>query len=284
MDDFLVIQQSDLGKKEAQAIKLLQSYQRGIGEDVQIELAYSGGKDSDVILHLARLAGINIRPIYKNTTIDPSGTIAHCKANGVEIIHPKKTFFQLVGEKGFPTRRGRFCCSCLKEYKILDHVIIGVRRAESQKRTSLYKEPVLCRHFSKNKKVSIVLPILEWSDADVAEYINANGIQCHPLYYDEQGRFHVERRLGCQGCPLASKNKRVEFFKRNPKWLKAWLRAGERHYSQPKFQKKFSDGYEAFYYILFGGRLDVFNESKRSLFDEDLDFKKILEEIFNTKL
>lgn len=36
-----------------------------------VEISYSGGKDSDVILELANMAGIPYRAIYKNTTIDP---------------------------------------------------------------------------------------------------------------------------------------------------------------------------------------------------------------------
>lgn len=106
-------------KKVAWAIRLLQS----IPQDGEIEVSYSGGKDSDVILELAKMAGINYRAIYKNTTIDPPGTIKHCKDKGVEILQPKESFFRLVERKGIPTRRARFCCSELKEYKVLDRAI-----------------------------------------------------------------------------------------------------------------------------------------------------------------
>ena len=51
----------ELQKKVDRAIKLLQS----TCKDQQIELCYSGGKDSDVILELAKMAGINYRAIYK---------------------------------------------------------------------------------------------------------------------------------------------------------------------------------------------------------------------------
>ena len=64
-----------LKKKVDFAIKLLQS----IPQDGDIEVSYSGGKDSDVILELAKMAGIPYRAIYKNTTIDPPGTIAHAR-------------------------------------------------------------------------------------------------------------------------------------------------------------------------------------------------------------
>lgn len=49
-----------------------------------VEVCYSGGKDSDVILELAKMAGIKYRAIYRNTTIDPPGTILHCINKGLK--------------------------------------------------------------------------------------------------------------------------------------------------------------------------------------------------------
>ena len=102
-----------------QAIKLIQSGAEMAEKKGQpIEVSYSGGKDSDVILRLTQMAGVNYRAIYKNTTIDPPGTISHVKKNGVEIIQPKHNFIQLLSKKGFPNRYTRFCCQVLKEYKV----------------------------------------------------------------------------------------------------------------------------------------------------------------------
>lgn len=70
----------DLQKKINQSVKLLQSV--GARTEGPIEIAYSGGKDSDVILQLAKEAGISYRAIYKNTTIDPPGTIKHVQDGG----------------------------------------------------------------------------------------------------------------------------------------------------------------------------------------------------------
>ena len=74
---------SELIKKVDRAINLLWRIDTS---EQPAEVCYSGGKDSDVILRLAQMAGIKYRAIYKNTTIDPPGTIKHCKENGVEII------------------------------------------------------------------------------------------------------------------------------------------------------------------------------------------------------
>ncbi len=133
----------ELKKKVDFAIKLLQSIPLDSGP---IEVSYSGGKDSDVILELAKMAGIPYRAIYKNTTIDPPGTIKHCKSKGVEILKPTINFFDLVKKKGVPTRRARFCCEVLKEYKVLDRAIQGIRRSESVKRAKRYNEPEITVH------------------------------------------------------------------------------------------------------------------------------------------
>ena len=174
----------ELQKKVDFAIRLLRSIPT---DDSPVEISYSGGKDSDVILELAKMAGIPYRAIYKNTTIDPPGTIAHCKANGVEIMRPQKTFFELIREKGAPTRRARFCCEYLKEYRVLDRAVQGIRRSESVKRAKRYKEPEVCRTYPKGTKARIYLPILEWTNEDVAQFIAERGIKCHPLYYNSGG-------------------------------------------------------------------------------------------------
>ena len=271
----------ELQKKVDFAIKLLQSIPTDEGP---IELSYSSGKDSDVILELAKMAGIPYRAIYKATTIDPPGTIAHAKEMGAEIIRPKETFFQLVSKSGFPSRFSRECCSVLKEYKVCDRAIQGIRRSESRKRAERYKEPEYCRVYSSKVKAKIYLPILEWSDEDVAEFIKERNIKCHPLYYSREGQFDVTKRLGCMGCPLASRNKRIQFFKENPKWLKAWIRAGQKRYTSEAYQNggakhKFKDAFEAMGYLLFCDNMDEFKEKTYTLFGE-FDWKEFLQNEF----
>ena len=212
----------DYKRKIDFAIKLL----RAIPKDGPVEISYSGGKDSDVILELAKMAGIDYRAIYKNTTIDPSGTIKHCQDMGAEILAPKQRFVDIIAERDFPNRWRRFCCSILKEYKVLDRAVQGIRREESFKRAEKYKEPEQCRLYPNKEKVRVYYPILEWTLGDVARFIEERGIRCAPVYYDEQGCFHPERRLGCLCCPLQSINRRMEEFKRYPGILKLYLRGG----------------------------------------------------------
>ena len=269
----------ELRKKVDFAIKLLQS----IPQDGDIELCYSGGKDSDVILELAKMAGIPYRAIYKNTTIDPKGTIAHAKEMGAEVIHPKESFFQLISEKGFPTRVSRWCCSVLKEYKVCDRAIQGIRRSESTKRAERYKEPEVCRVYSAKEKVKVYLPILEWTDEDVAEFIKERNIKCHPLYY-RGGEFDVTKRLGCMGCPIQSRRKQIQEFKDNPRLLKAWIRAGQKRYKSEAYQNggakhKFKDAFEAMGYMLYCDNIEDFKEKTYGLFGE-FDWKEFLQNEF----
>lgn len=271
----------DLKKKVDRAIRLLQSIKAD-----EVELSYSGGKDSDVILELAKMAGIKYRAIYKSTTIDPPGTIKHVIDNGVEILRPQKTFYQLIRDKGFPTRRSRFCCDKLKEYKIMENAIQGIRRAESVKRSKLYQEPMICRFYgSKKNRVSVTLPILEWSDFDVEEFIKERNIKCHPLYY-KKGKFDVKQRLGCMGCPLASDNG-LSDFKKYPGLLKSWVKNGEiwwNTHPELKSKTKFKDIYELFVHNVFFDTYEDFKLAVGGGMFESTDCKKFLEDYFNIKL
>lgn len=272
-----------LQKKIDRAIKLLKSTCDG----KVVEVCFSGGKDSEVILELAKMSGINYRAIYKNTTIDPPKTISHCKSKGVEIMQPKISFFDLIKKKGFPTRRARFCCEELKEYKILDVAIQGIRRCESVARAKRYSEPQVCRFYgSKKNCVSVILPILDWSDKDVEEFIKERNIQCHPLYYDEKGNFHVEKRLGCMACPLQSDNGKQD-FKQHPNLVKLWCYAGNHFLSthpNTSTMKEFGNVYNLFFHNVFTKSYEEYKmKMTENLFGDKLDSKNFLEKYFNIK-
>lgn len=275
-----------LQKKIDRAIRLIRLSAPQDGSP--IEVAYSGGKDSDVILQLTKEAGVNYRAIYKNTTIDPPGTIKHAKEMGAEIIRPKKSFFQLVEQKGSPSRYYRFCCKELKEYhydNTMHHTIIGVRRSESTKRAKRYKEPTECIGTKKDPNEAIY-PLLDWEDKDIKEYIDDRGIKCAPIYYDEQNNFHVERRLGCMCCPLTYRKKRVVEFKMHPKMLRAYIRSLRKYmanHSNCRTSQYFDDEYQWMYHDLFCDSMQQFQQKKNGLFGMP-DFKGYLEKTFDVKL
>ena len=279
----------ELQRKVDRAVKLIQAAGKVAKEHGQpLEICYSGGKDSDVILELARMSGIEFRAIYRNTTIDPPGTIKHCRDNGVEIIQPKVTFRQVLEKVGLPSRYRRACCDHLKEYKILDYAVIGVRRDESKKRAERYKEPELCRVYKHKQRQRQYLPILEWTAADVETFIMERGIKCHSLYYDEDGTFHVERRLGCMGCPLAAKKQRMAEFKAHPQMAKFYIKGAQKYmdtHPDSKVHKTFKDACEWFCFTLYCDNLEEFRYMFGvNMFGESIDCKQHLQELFGIDL
>lgn len=268
-------------EKIQQSIKILQAVQKTmLFPDEPIELGYSGGKDSDVILHLAKEAGINVLPIYKNTTIDPPGTIQHAIDNGAKIIRPKRSFFEIIDAKGYPSRFHRFCCEELKEYKISDTCIMGIRKDESSKRDKNYSEPIACRVY-KNGRIDGVYPILYWNTEDVEEYIKDRQIQCAPVYY-ENGIFNVHKRLGCMCCPLAGRRIRIEEFKKYPGMLKAYLKHGEIYFNTHPNVKAVRDFPSAAHYLFLNIYCDDMEQYNK--LTAGLDVKQYLSDQFKIDL
>lgn len=277
----------ELVKKVEQAVKLLQVCYKAAGEP--LEIAYSGGKDSDVILELAKMSGIEYRPIYKNTTIDPPGTIKHVKDNGVEVRRPKETFFSMMMERAYPNRFRRYCCSVLKEYKILDNVVMGIRKCESVKRAKRYSEPTECRIYgSKKNHVNAIYPILEWSNEDELEFIMERGIKLHPLYYREDGSIDITKRLGCMCCPLLYYKKRLAQYKQYPGMIRAYIRCGNEYFrSHPKSKlaKQYSDVYEYFVAnAFFDNHKDYVAAKLEGMFYDKHGYKQLIEDYFKIKL
>ena len=110
-------------------------------------LCYSGGKDSDVLLHLAEtfLKPSEYELLNSHTTVDAPETVYHIrdvvkrlndKGITASIQYPEHTMWQLIVEKQIPpTRLARYCCAELKETSTPNRLaLLGVREAESVKR------------------------------------------------------------------------------------------------------------------------------------------------------
>lgn len=272
-------------KKVSSSIKLLKSIPTDEGP---IEISYSTGKDSDVILELAKMAEIPFVAVYKNTSIDRPGSISHAKEVGATIVNPKRTMLQLIESTGWPSRWMRFCCKELKEYKVYDRAVQGIRRAESSARAKRYHEPEVCRVYSSKEKARIYLPILEWTNEDVERFIKERGIKCHPHYYDENGKFCVDRRVGCIGCPLQHDKGKADFVK-YPKMFRNWVRAYQKWldtHPDSKSAQTFPDAYHAVYMKLFCDNMqeyyNVFGGGQ--LFDNQANAREFLEGYFGIDL
>lgn len=116
-------------------------------------ITYSGGKDSDVLLHLAGRSGIPYEVLHSLTTADAPETVWHVRDTfrrlelaGVKCdidTHKRPdgmnvTMWNLIPRKLMPpTRLVRYCCAELKEGGGKGRwIATGVRWAESQKRKS----------------------------------------------------------------------------------------------------------------------------------------------------
>lgn len=239
-------------KKVNQALALIRSASKRHG---LLEVAYSGGKDSDVILELVKMAGVPYVAIHKNTTIDPPGTLAYVRKKGVEIRNPQKGFFKLIEEAGYSRQGRRICCDNLKEYPTENFAVVeGIRKEESTKRKKLYSEPIMCR---TGGGVSI-LPILEWTLTDLAEFIRLYKIELHPLYRTDNG-YDLKRRLGCLGCPLVYYKQRLRHFVQYPRLAERCIKSGQIYidtHPHSAKAKTFKDAKEWFAVDLFCGAME----------------------------
>ena len=71
---------------------------------------------------------------------------------------------------------------------------------------------------------TLVNPIIDWTEGDVWNYLNSNGIE-HCCLYDEGFR-----RIVCIGCPMSTKA--VKELERWPKYREHYLKAFERMLKQ----------------------------------------------------
>ena len=285
MKEPLLKSRSRLFQLETRAVRLLKSF---AGEDL-VEVAYSGGKDSDVILHLSELAGINFKPIHKCTTVDPPGTLAHCKEVGAEILRPKYTFFELIERSGMPTRRCRFCCKYLKEYKVMDKQIQGIRSTESTARANRYKEPIICRVYgSKKNRAQVALPILDWTGEAIALFIKSNNINLHPLYYGLNGNLDVSKRLGCMICPLPSDNG-IKGYLLYPKLLRQTFKSLTNWWNKERATPlrssiKFGSVHGLIFHNLFCSSYQQYEHKISEMNKYGISAKRYLEDYFNIEL
>ena len=198
-------------------------------------VAFSGGKDSQTVYHLAEAAGVEFEAVYSATTIDPPEVVRFIRKHYpmVRFHVPKLSFWQLVEKtRMLPNRYMRYCCSVLKEATHQGRVTLtGVRREESAKRArrqifDINKKPRQFDEFERSDKIDVqcfgsgkekitVNPILDWTETDVWQYLNNVVNAPHCELYD-QGR----HRVGCLFCPMKARKEIVDDMQRYPHQFK----------------------------------------------------------------
>lgn len=238
--------------KIRQAIGLLQMYEPTALRlnPAGYWLAYSGGKDSEVILSLAREAGVRHTAEYNVTTIDQPELVRFIKREHPEVHwnRPKKSMMARIVDRNPPTRLARWCCEEYKEHGGDGYAkVIGVRAAESARRAKLWKQVVPNRKREGGDTVYIC-PIVYWTDANVWAYHKLRGLKHCELY--DQGM----KRLGCIGCPLAGPKFVARQFARWPRYARNWERAVKKNWDiwhdvprqdgKPRYQAGFASADE----------------------------------------
>lgn len=201
-------------------------------------LAFSGGKDSQVLYHLAKMAGVKFKAHMNLTSIDPPEVIRFVKRNypDVELIKPKMSIYDMALKKHLlPTRTIRWCCAEYKEMSGAGKVtLIGIRKAESVRRSKREEIEISGRKFSGNfdqfsehkekmvtcvggKDKILVSPIIHWTDRDVWQFLNGNSIE-HCSLYDEG-----YKRIGCILCPMSNYKQKLKDYQRFPHVKRKWI-------------------------------------------------------------
>ncbi len=201
-------------------------------------LAFSGGKDSQVIYELAKMAGVKFKAHMNLTSVDPPQVIRFVKDHysDVELHRPDKSIYKMIPEhKSLPRARMRWCCSILKEMSGAGTVtILGIRKAESFRRSkrneieagkysgnfdqfSYHKETEVSCVNGKDKV--LLSPAIDWTDKDVWDFLSLRNLPHCELY--DQGY----KRIGCIMCPMSNRAAIRHDRKMFPKVEKAYKKA-----------------------------------------------------------
>lgn len=210
-------------------------------------IAFSGGKDSQCIYHIAKQAGVRFDAHYNVTSVDPPELVRFIKRQypdvHFDIPHDKSgkpvTMWSLIASQTMPpTRILRYCCARLKETSGRGRLVVtGVRWSESIRRAanrhlidSGKKEGQYTNYDNEQarkmveqcylKRRTTLNPIIDWNEEDVWAYLNDVVKVPHCELYDQGFT-----RLGCIGCPMQSPNVRAKGFARWPKYRDNYMRA-----------------------------------------------------------
>ncbi len=202
-------------------------------------LAFSGGKDSQALYHIAKLAGVRFKAHMNLTSIDPPEVIRFVKREypDVELIAPTKSIYQhAIKKRILPTMRMRWCCALYKETSGAGTItLIGIRHEESTKRSKRKEFEVSGHKFSGNfdqwsehqekmvtcvsgKDKYLISPIIDWTTHDVWEFLNKSGIPHCELY--DKGY----TRIGCICCPMSCMKQKRKEIAAYPHVKRNWLR------------------------------------------------------------
>lgn len=237
-------------------------------------LAFSGGKDSQALYHIAKLAGVKFKAHMNLTSVDPPEVIRFVKRNypDVELIKPKMSIYDMALKKHLiPTRTIRWCCAEFKETSGAGKVTLtGIRKQESTRRSKREEIEISGHKFSGNfdqwseheekmvtcvggKDKILVSPILYWTERDVWEFLNEVVKVPHCSLYDEGSR-----RIGCILCPMSNYKQKIKDCQRFPHAKHKWIQTIQKLIDGGYINHNFQDAEFGFNWWISGKSFDKF--------------------------
>ena len=226
-------------------------------------VACSFGKNSMTVLHMVRQFQPNVCVLFNNSLMEYPDTYQFKRdivsAWGLNMIEtkPSRTFWWVVENYGFPlfSRQGyrsasKACCRYLKEYPIervlreyrFDLYFTGLSRHESRLREFSARKYGEYFHSSRLDYWKCH-PILDWTDEDVWQYHELNGMR-HNTLYDREPPPGFKLRTGCWCCTVPIRYGKVEFLRMHyPRLWRLLLKKGLAQLMlQHKLETQVSDG------------------------------------------
>ena len=269
----------DLQRKIDYSISLLRKSEKmalKLDPENGFYLAFSGGKDSQALYHISKMAGVKFKAHMNLTSVDPPEVIRFVKRQypDVELKKPKMSIYDMaLKKKIIPTKKKRWCCAEFKEMSGAGKVtLIGIRKQESVRRAkreevsteikgkrmehtfdqwSEHKEKMVTCVGGKDK--IIVSPIIYWTERDVWEFLNKIVKVPHCELYD-QGY----KRIGCILCPMSNYNTKIKEIKRFPHAKRKWIQTIQRLIDAGYINHNFQDAEFGFKWWISGKRFDKF--------------------------
>lgn len=236
---------------------------------------FSGGKDSQCLYYLVKMAGVKAKTRMNLTSVDPPEVIRFVRTQypDVELIKPRMSIYELAKEKRIlPTRKIRYCCNEFKEMSGAGKVtLIGIRKEESARRAkrqeisteikgkrveetfdqwSEHEEKMVTCVGGKDK--ILVSPIIHWTERDVWGFLNVNGIPHCGLY--DQGY----TRIGCICCPMSSPRQKRKEIGRWPHVRRNWKKTIQWLIDNGYINHNFNDADIGFRWWVSGKSFDKF--------------------------